>query len=126
MTNPIQQVQEFGQSIWYDNIRRAMLTSGELGRLLDDGVLGVTSNPAIFEKAIVGSMDYDAALGTLSAAGRDTNAIYEVLVLDDIAAAADRMRSSTFSVMAEAEQVSRVLGNLVHDAIKFTPDGAQI
>ena len=80
MTNPIQQVQEFGQSIWYDNIRRAMLTSGELGRLLDEGVLGVTSNPAIFEKALVGSMDYDAALETLSAAGHDTNAIYEALV----------------------------------------------
>nr|MBI2903892.1 bifunctional transaldolase/phosoglucose isomerase [Chloroflexota bacterium] len=92
MTNPIQHVQSFGQAIWYDNIRRAMLTSGELQRLLDDGVLGVTSNPAIFEKAIVGSIDYDTALETLSAAGHDTDAIYEALVLDDIAAAADLLR----------------------------------
>src|SRR3989304_3534697 len=84
--------QRFGQSIWYDNIRRAMLTSGELGRLLDDGVLGVTSNPAIFEKAIVGSTDYDAALQTLSGSGRDKKAIYDALVLEDIAAAADLLR----------------------------------
>ena len=82
----------FGQAIWYDNIRRALLTSGELQRLLDDGVLGVTSNPAIFEKAIVGSTDYDAALQQLSSAGLEVDAIYEALVLDDIAVTADLLR----------------------------------
>lgn len=92
MTNPIQRVQTFGQAIWYDNIRRALLTSGELQRLLDDGVLGVTSNPAIFEKAIVGSTDYDAALQQLSADNLEVDAIYEALMLDDIAATADLLR----------------------------------
>jgi transaldolase len=55
MVNSIKKVQLFGQSIWYDNIRRAMLTSGELQRLLENGIMGVTSNPTIFEKAIAGS-----------------------------------------------------------------------
>ena len=85
-------VQVLGQSIWNDNIRRAMLTSGELQRLLDDGVVGVTSNPTIFEKAIAGSGDYDDELRTLANEGRDIDEIYEALVLADIAAAADLLR----------------------------------
>jgi transaldolase len=52
MSNPLIDVQKYGQSIWYDNIRRGILTSGELKGLVDnDGLLGVTSNPAIFEKS---------------------------------------------------------------------------
>ena len=51
-----------GQSIWYDNIRRALIDSGELQALIDAGVVGVTSNPSIFEKAIVGSADYDETM----------------------------------------------------------------
>ena len=92
MTNTIKKVQTYGQSIWYDNIRRAMLTSGELQRLRDDGVMGVTSNPTIFEKAIVGSADYDATLHKLATEGSDIDTIYETLVLEDIAAAADLFR----------------------------------
>jgi hypothetical protein len=60
MENPLVAVQKFGQSIWYDNIRRSLITSGELQGMVDhDGLLGVTSNPAIFEKALAGSTDYD-------------------------------------------------------------------
>ncbi|MCK4898518.1 MAG: transaldolase, partial [Anaerolineales bacterium] len=92
MMNTIKKVQTYGQSIWYDNIRRAMLTSGELQRLRDDGVMGVTSNPTIFEKAIVGSADYDATLHKLAKEGSDIDTIYETLVLEDIAAAADLFR----------------------------------
>ena len=56
LANPLIEVQHYGQSIWYDFIRRSLVTSGELQALVDrDGVLGVTSNPAIFEKALAGS-----------------------------------------------------------------------
>ena len=58
--NPLRRLEQFGQSIWLDYIRRRMITSGELQRLIDeDGLKGITSNPAIFEKAIAGSKDYD-------------------------------------------------------------------
>ena len=89
MTNPVQEVQNLGQSIWYDNIRRGLITSGELQQLIELGVTGVTSNPTIFEKAIAGSTDYDSAILDLARRGRSTLEIYESLVLDDIGAAAD-------------------------------------
>ena len=89
MTNNIKKLFSYGQSIWYDNIRRAMLTSGDLQSLIAEGVAGVTSNPTIFERAIVGSQDYDEALKSLAEEGLDLNTIYETLVLEDIAAAAD-------------------------------------
>jgi len=64
--NPLRRLEEFGQSVWYDNIQRGMLKSGELARMIrEDGLRGVTSNPTIFEKAIGGSADYDEALGRL-------------------------------------------------------------
>ena len=58
----IHELAQLGQSIWYDNIRRALLDSGELENLIEAGVSGVTSNPTIFEKAIAGSTDYDDAM----------------------------------------------------------------
>ena len=92
MTDPIQEVQGFGQSIWYDNIRRGLLTSGELKQLIELGISGVTSNPTIFEKAIAGSTDYDETLMTLARAGKDVGKIYETLAFEDIRAAADLLR----------------------------------
>lgn len=60
MTNPLRQLSEFGQSVWYDNIQRTMITSGQLKTMIaEDGLKGITSNPTIFEKAINGSKDYD-------------------------------------------------------------------
>jgi transaldolase/glucose-6-phosphate isomerase len=91
MTNRLKELSEYGQSIWYDNIRRAMLTSGEFEELIDAGVLGVTSNPTIFEKAIAGSADYDDSLRMYLDQGSDLNSIYENLVLEDIATAADQL-----------------------------------
>lgn len=85
----IHELTEHGQSIWYDNIRRAMLTSGELQRLINLGVTGVTSNPTIFEKAIVGSADYDKSLKDLTEKGYDPVHIYEDLAFEDIRSAAD-------------------------------------
>ena len=81
-----------GQSVWLDYIHRGILTSGELRRLVEVGVRGVTSNPTIFEKAITGSHDYDDQLSRLIADGKSTTEIYESVVVDDIRAAADTLR----------------------------------
>lgn len=89
--NPPVDVQQFGQSIWYDNIRRSLITSGQLQRMLDqDGVLGVTSNPTIFQKAIGGSSDYDATVVTMLEL--DPYMIYERLAVEDIQNALDILR----------------------------------
>ncbi|MEX1128901.1 MAG: transaldolase [Vicinamibacterales bacterium] len=90
---PLLEVIEQGQSLWYDSIRRSLITSGELARLIDeDGLRGVTSNPAIFEKAISGSRDYDDLLDQKSLAGADPKAIYERLAIRDIQEAADLLK----------------------------------
>jgi transaldolase/glucose-6-phosphate isomerase len=80
---------DLGQSVWYDNIRRALIDSGELSDLIDAGVLGITSNPSIFEKAIVGSTDYDQALKNLVKQGNSVIEVYEALAIEDIQHAAD-------------------------------------
>ncbi|MFQ5329256.1 MAG: transaldolase [Thermodesulfobacteriota bacterium] len=91
--NPLQELQQYGQSFWLDYIQRGLITSGELQRLVrEDGLRGVTSNPAIFEKAISGSNDYADTLQSLSRQGLDTVAIYEQLTIHDIQDAADTLR----------------------------------
>jgi len=91
--NPLLAVRELGQSVWLDLIRRGMLGSGELRRLIrEDGLLGVTSNPAIFEKAIAGTHDYDQAIQQLAARARDAETTYEMLAVQDIQDAADEFR----------------------------------
>ncbi|MCI0421096.1 MAG: transaldolase [Acidobacteria bacterium] len=93
LANSLLELQAFGQSVWLDNISKAILDSGELKKLIDDdGLRGVTSNPTIFEKAINGSQDYDAALKQLAQAGRTVDEIYEALVIDDIRRATDLFR----------------------------------
>ncbi|MFQ5937887.1 MAG: transaldolase family protein, partial [Acidiferrobacterales bacterium] len=94
MTNPLIEVQKFGQSIWYDNIRRGLITSGELKHMVDeDGLLGVTSNPSIFEKAVAGSNDYDEAINALVTQEQGSaHEIYEQLAIGDIQMAADVLR----------------------------------
>jgi transaldolase/glucose-6-phosphate isomerase len=93
MTNTLVEIAKLGQSIWYDNIRRAMLTSGDLARKIEeDDLRGVTSNPTIFEKAITGSTDYDEQFRSLAASGKGVAEIYEELVVADIARAADILR----------------------------------
>ena len=92
MKGSLQDVSKLGQSVWYDNIRRGLLTSGELGRLIEMGITGLTSNPSIFEKAIAGSTDYDEALLVLSHSGKGTKEIFETLALEDIQAASDLLR----------------------------------
>jgi len=88
----LNQLSRFGQSVWFDYIRRAFINSGELQALLNQGVRGVTSNPSIFEKAIAGSVDYDDRLKELVSEEKSVPEIYQILALEDIAAAADLLR----------------------------------
>lgn len=91
MSNPPVAVQKFGQSIWIDNIRRKLLEDGTFQRMIDeDGVVGVTSNPAIFQKAIGQSDDYDAIISQLTEFSPEE--IYEQLAVADIQHAADLFR----------------------------------
>jgi len=103
--NPLIEIEKLGQSVWYDNIRRALIDSGDLAQKIGalpsgvtstlgqkvggDGLRGVTSNPTIFEKAITGSTDYDEAMRRLVAEGKSADEIYEALVIEDIQRAAD-------------------------------------
>ena len=93
-TNPLKELLKHGQSVWLDYIRRNLLTSGELKRLIEeDGLRGVTSNPSIFEKAIAGSNDYTDFLNTLKPrTDLDAKARYELLALRDIQDATDVLR----------------------------------
>jgi len=93
-TNPLKDLQKYGQSVWLDYIRRNLITSGELKRLIDeDGLRGITSNPSIFEKAITGSTDYTDILDALqSQRDLDAKARYEQLAIRDIQDAADILR----------------------------------
>jgi transaldolase/glucose-6-phosphate isomerase len=93
-TNPLKDLLKFGQSVWLDYIRRDLITSGELKRLIqEDGLRGMTSNPAIFEKAIAGSTDYADILSALKdRADLDAKARYELIAIRDIQDAADLLR----------------------------------
>ena len=89
-TNPLIELNKLGQSVWNDNIERKLITSGELKRLIDeDGLSGVTSNPAIFEKAIAGSELYVDQLRELAQQAKPPQEIYEALAIRDIQMAAD-------------------------------------
>jgi len=91
--NPLKALYGYGQSVWLDYIRRSLIASGEMQRLIDeDGLLGVTSNPAIFEKAITGSNDCTQALKGLEARNLDAKTTYEALAIRDIQDAADILR----------------------------------
>jgi transaldolase/glucose-6-phosphate isomerase len=92
VANPLKSLNDFGQSVWFDYIRRSMLTTGELDRLIEeDGLRGVTSNPAIFEKAITGSKDYADQIAVLEKQNVDAMFLYEQLAIQDIKDAADRL-----------------------------------
>src|SRR5215831_18134323 len=92
--NSLKELHALGQPVWLDYIRRNLITSGELQRLIDeDGIRGITSNPSIFEKAISGSNDYADLLQSLrSRSDLDAKGRYEVLAIRDIQDAADILR----------------------------------
>jgi transaldolase len=93
MSNPLLQLKNYGQSVWYDNIDRTQLISGDFQRLLDeDGVVGVTANPTIFQKSISHGSAYDEQITHLIGEGKGTNDIYEALIIQDIRTVADLLR----------------------------------
>jgi transaldolase / glucose-6-phosphate isomerase len=90
--NAIKELKQVGQSLWLDNIRRQLISSGELARLRDEGLTGVTSNPTIFEKAVSGSTDYDEAMVQLVREKVKPSEMLWDLMVEDIQAAADVFR----------------------------------
>ena len=91
--NPLKELEKIGQSVWLDYIRRDLIAGGGLKRLVEeDGLRGMTSNPAIFEKAISECHDYDADIRTMALVGMDEKAIYETLSRRDVQDAADEFR----------------------------------
>lgn len=92
--NTVQQLHQAGQSIWYDNIQRGLLTNGELaGMIAREEIRGVTSNPTIFMNAMTKSKDYDAGLAPLVKAGRSAEEIFWQLAVEDIVAGAEGLAS---------------------------------
>jgi transaldolase len=90
MNNPLKSIQPFGQSIWLDYIRRSFINNGGLQKMIDeDGLRGVTSNPAIFEEAIARSDDYWDTIRTLAQSGQSSEEIFLALAVEDVQRAAD-------------------------------------
>ncbi len=117
--NPILRARELGQSIWLDNLGRELIGSGRLAQMVrHDGLAGVTSNPAIFEKAIAGGERYDQTIRELVHAGvNDTDTIYRRLVVADVQAAADILRPVyEASAMADGYVSLEVSPDMAHDS----------
>jgi transaldolase len=116
MANPLLELKELGQSVWLDFIRRDLLTSGQLKRLIDqDGVAGMTANPSIFEKAISHGSEYDETIARLL--GHSTKEIYEALAFEDVGMAADVFKPVYEQTRRADGYVSiEVLASLAHDS----------
>jgi transaldolase len=119
VNNPLIELEKHGQSIWLDYISRDLIVTGRLRRLIeDDGLRGMTSNPAIFEKAIVDSKDYDADIRSMAIEGKDAKAIYERLSLRDVQMAADEFRPVYERTDGKDGYVSlEVNPHLAHDTV---------
>lgn len=115
--NPLKKLESLGQSIWLDYIRRDLITSGKLKKLIDeDGLRGITSNPSIFEKAIAESTDYDKDIQTMTKQNKDINAIYEAITQKDVGDAAECFRSLYDKLEGKDGYVSlEVNPHLAHD-----------
>jgi transaldolase/glucose-6-phosphate isomerase len=92
VSNQLQELLAAGQSVWLDNVRRSMFASGELKRLIEKGLRGMTSNPTIFEKAIGASDDYDAQLRSLIGSEKSADALFWDLAIQDIQSACDEFK----------------------------------
>ncbi len=113
-----QELHEQGQSVWFDYIRRDMLTSGELAALVEEGIRGLTSNPTIFQKAIASSSQYDEQIRDVLASNpaADAMRLFEAVAVRDIQAAADALRPIFDSSAASDGHVSlEVSPHLAHD-----------
>lgn len=92
MQSKLHMLNESGQAIWLDFIKRSFLNDGSFDKLIEQGIRGVTSNPSIFEKAIANTEEYDEDIRQLAASDKDTMAIYESVAIADIQQAADKLR----------------------------------
>ena len=92
MAENLKRLAAAGTSPWLDNIRRGWLKSGEFRKMVDDGIVGVTSNPTIFQKAIAGSSDYDDAIRALCGSGMSAADVFFQLAIEDVQEAADQIR----------------------------------
>ena len=129
MKNPIiTRIHELGQSIWLDNLSRKIITSGELERQITEvGIRGLTSNPAIFQKAISDGEVYGEAIGQLASEGLDSKAIYEKLAVSDIQGATDLFRPIYDTSGGEDGCVSlEVQPSLVYDADGTIEEGRRL
>lgn len=116
-TNPLKNLTALGQSIWLDYIKRDLLVGDKLKQLIEiDCLRGITSNPSIFEKAIVESCDYDSAIAAMKAEAKTVNEVYETLTQQDVCAAADEFRKLYQATAALDGYVSlEVNPHLSHD-----------
>lgn len=123
----LHELHRMGQAAWFDYISRSLIASGELRKWVDAGVRGVTSNPAIFKKAIAGSDDYDEDIRKLAETGKTVEEIYEVLVLDDIRQAADILRPVyNESGGADGFVSLEVSPELAHDTVKSIAEAKRL
>ncbi len=128
MSRSLVAAQKIGQSIWYDNISRKLIMSGELQALIDSGITGITSNPSIFEKAIASGSDYDAAIAEYAQRGtHDAEAIFEQIAIDDIRRAADLLHPVYEATAARDGYVSfEVSPYLAHDTQRTLADARRL
>ena len=125
--NPLKQLARLGQSIWLDYIRRSLMTSGQLRKLIEeDGLAGMTSNPSIFEKAIAGGEEYADFIAELRQDGAlDAKAIYERLAIRDIRDAADALRPVYLATNGHDGYVSLEVSPLLANETQATIDEAR-
>jgi transaldolase len=126
--NPLKDLESLGQSIWLDYIRRDLIASGKLLKLIEeDGLSGMTSNPAIFEKAIVESDLYDTDIQEMASSGKSINKIYETLSQQDVQKAADVFRPLFEKTSGTDGYVSLEINpHLAHDAEATIQEGRRL
>jgi transaldolase/glucose-6-phosphate isomerase len=121
------ELESIGQSIWLDYIRRSFLESGELQRLINEGLKGITSNPSIFEKVISGSADYDEDIQRLIDENRSFEAVYEALAIKDVLLAAEQLRPVYDATDSRDGYVSlEVPPHLAHEAEKTISEAIRL
>jgi transaldolase/glucose-6-phosphate isomerase len=123
----IKELAELGQSIWFDYIRRSLITNSDLQAMIDEGLLGVTANPSIFEKAIAGSADYDEEIKTLVDEGKSVEEIYDVLSIKDVGLAADLFKPVYEATDGKDGYVSlEVSPEIAHDTSKTIEEAKRL
>ncbi|UCD55633.1 MAG: transaldolase [Candidatus Omnitrophota bacterium] len=125
--NTLKKLAGKGQSPWYDNIDRRFIKNGHLKELFDNGILGVTSNPTIFEKAVAGSDEYDREIKELAGQGKNSRQIYDILTVKDVSLAADLLKDTYKSSNHLDGYVSiEVLPEFAHNPEETIKSGREI